>query len=369
VSSPQEVVQAGTLTIAQALALANRAVQHAAADEVWVVGTIAGLARSRPGHVYLQLADHEANGSTPTAVLPVVAFAREYAGITRTLAGAGVELANGLAVRLRGRLSVYAPKATVQLVATAIDPAVTVGEGTLRRRALLRALEHEGLLRRQHGLPMPTTPFLIGLVGPGGAGTADVLSVLQGSGLGFRVVRFPAATSGPGAPESIAAAIGSAARGGVDLVLVTRGGGPANELAAFDSEPAARAICQAAVPVITALGHSTDRTVADACARVVAITPTDAAAAIVDRLAGAEDLLLLEARRIAQVARARLGRETAALEGHAAAITAVRTQAGETASAHDSAHRARRTTRVVAVVAAVVVAFLLLVVMTLLTRS
>lgn len=198
--NPAAATSATTFTVTQALGLANRAVLEAAPDELWVVGTVAGLVRSRPGHLYFQLADHDADGSTPSAVLPVVAFARDSVGINRTLAEAGVELANGLAIRLRGRLSIYPPKATVQLIASAVDPAVTVGEGTLRKRDLLAALERERLLVRQRQLPMPTAPFHVGVVGPPGAGTADVLSVLRDSGLGFRWSASRLPHPGPGHP-------------------------------------------------------------------------------------------------------------------------------------------------------------------------
>jgi exodeoxyribonuclease VII large subunit len=356
------------LTVAQALGLAHKAVAAATPDGVWVVGTVSGLMRSRADHLYFHLSDHDPDGSTPAAVLPVVVFARDSGGITRTLDRAGVELANGLAVRLRGRLSVYAPKGSVQLVASAIDPTVTVGEGTIRKRQLLATLEREGLLARQQALPLPLLPRVIGLVGPAGAGAADVVSVIEGSGFAVRVLRFPAATSGVGAPHAIAAAVAGAARAGVDLIIVTRGGGPASDLVAFDSEPVARSICGVEVPVVTALGHSTDRTVADACARMPAISPTDAATVVVDLLAGAEEVLLLEATRVAHAARAALGRAVATLESHAAAISAVRTQTLETASARASADRARRTSRVVMFMAAVVVGALLIVVAVLLAK-
>jgi exodeoxyribonuclease VII large subunit len=349
-----------TLNIAQTLALAARTITNALPEDLWVAGTVSGLSRSQAGHVYFQLADN--SDGTPSAVLPVVAFAREAGVIGETLAAAGVDLEEGLAIRVRGRLGVYAAHASVQLIIKAVDPAMSVGERTLARRRLVAALVAEGCIGRQKALAANPVPLQVGIVGPRGAGTADVLSMLESSSFGCCAWLVPVSTSGPGAPAAIARGLRAAGGIGVDVVLLTRGGGARSELAAFDTEVVARAICECPAPVITALGHSTDRTVADECAWAVAITPTDAAGVgVIGPLVMAEQRLFEEAAAVARAGRACAGRASGALEGHAAAISSARIQAEQASQARASARRARRNALLLGGLAIILLAILVLV--------
>src|SRR5205085_812736 len=140
-------------------------------------------------------------------------------------------------------------------------------ESTARvaHHALIAQLDDEGLLHANASRPLPDPIERVGLVAPatGGAGRADFVGRLSATGVPFQIVEQPAAMQGPDAPVAIARAIGRVAGAGVDIIVITRGGGAGSELAGFDSEPVARAIALAPVPVIVAVGHSTDRTLAD----------------------------------------------------------------------------------------------------------
>jgi exodeoxyribonuclease VII large subunit len=190
---------------------------------------------------------------------------------------------DGVRVRIRGRLGVYAARSTVQLLMSGIDPAYTLGVIGQERDRVLAAIAGDGLLDRNGSLGLPAVPLHVGLVTSlGSAAHADALDELAGARFGFRVTVLDARTQGVDAERSIVAALGAAPRHGVDLVLLVRGGGARTDLAAFDTEGVARAIAACSVPVLTGIGHEIDRTVADEVAHTAHKTPTAAAAAVAD---------------------------------------------------------------------------------------
>ena len=192
-------------------------------------------------------------------------------------------------MRARGRLSVYEPRGEYELVVEALDP---VGEGALRIafEQLRDRLQSEGLFARELKRPLPVFPRRVGIVtSPTGAAIRDILNVISRRTRTVHVLFSPARVQGEGAGRDIARAIRlinehhrDALRRGkaddlVDVLIVGRGGGSSEDLWAFNEEEVARAIRASAIPVISAVGHETDFTIADFTADLRAPTPSAAA--------------------------------------------------------------------------------------------
>ena len=204
--------------------------------------------------------------------------------MTRTLRDAGVELIDGLEVSFFGRLETVASFGRLRLLAQGVDPRVAIGAAVLRRDQLLADLDRTGDRLAQQGLVAPATVRRVGLVSARTtAGRADVLSVLSRSPIPIEVIEAAAAMSGPAAPGELVQALARLQAASVDVVIIARGGGARSDLAAWDSSIVAQAIARCPVPVLTALGHATDRTVADLVAHASYETPSAAAGALVGR--------------------------------------------------------------------------------------
>lgn len=263
---------------------------------VWVEGEISNLRRQSSGHSYFTLKDEESQ-------LSCVLFAR-------TASGQKIALRDGLQVQLHGQISVYQPRGQYQLVVKSIQAR---GEGQLQARfeELKRRLAAEGLFDQERKRPLPRFPRRIGVVtSPTGAAIHDFLQVLHRRHPGLRVVINPVRVQGKGAAAEIAAAITEFSEGGsvigpVDVIVVTRGGGSLEDLWEFNEEVVARAIVSSSVPVVSAVGHEIDFSIADFAADFRAPTPSAAA-----EMLAAEGLELLE--RCRSLA-GRIGREALAL--------------------------------------------------------
>lgn len=254
------------------------ALRGAFAGPVWVAGDVASLSRRRSLRFELCAPDPERDGSV--VKIQAVAFPTTAQRIDRALSRAGVQLGDGVSLRLRGRVAVWTAAGELQLVVEAVDPAFTVGAREAARRALLDDLATSGLATRQAALPPPGIAQRIGLVAaPGTRGAEDLLATLAAEGAPFGVVLAPATVQGPSCERSVAAAIAAlvahhrtVAR--LDAIAVVRGGGARDDLSGFDGRLVAEAIATAPVPVITGLGHTADRTVADVVAHHATRTPT-----------------------------------------------------------------------------------------------
>ena len=312
-------------SVGELLARAHDRVVAPAPIEGWVVGCVTGLRHTR-GHLFFDLAEAVNEPVRRKVSVPVTILGRSAERVLHTLTGAGVELANGLQVRLWGRLDLYVPRARLEFVASAVDPATTVGAASLGRRRLLRQLQAEHLLEANGRCIMPALPLRVGIVGPPGAGRDDVVAALRASGYGWQLTCATVSTHGPAAAAAIAWGVGTTWRRDVDVVLIVRGGGAAIELSVFDDERVARAVARCPRPVWVAVGHSGDRSVADACAQRSFPTPSAAAAALVAIAASVEQGL--------DDAAARIGRSAAAL------LMACSDRLGSTSSAVTSLGRA-----------------------------
>ncbi len=259
----------GVLSVGEVNALARETIEQRF-DRVRVMGEISNFNRHRSGHLYFTLKDADAQ-------LRVVCFR----GSARTLRFSPED---GLRVVASGRLTIYEPWGQFQLVAESIEPA---GEGELEAafRRLLEKLRAEGLFDEARKRPLPPFPMCVGVVtSPTGAAVRDIVSTLRRRWPVADVLLAPARVQGDGAAEEIRAALERLARvRGVDVIIVGRGGGSREDLWAFNDEALARAIAACPVPVVSAVGHETDFTVADFAADVRAPTPTGAAEIVAPR--------------------------------------------------------------------------------------
>ena len=235
---------------------------------VHVEGEISNARRQSTGHWYLTLKDAKSQ-------LAVVLF-RSDAQAMR------FALEDGLRVRASGRLTLYAPQGKYQLQARRIVP-VGVGERELAFQQLKERLEREGLFDPARKRALPRFPRRIALItSPTGAVIRDMLSTLRARWPHVHVRVVPVAVQGDFAAGEIAAALRFVDRiAAADVVVVARGGGSIEDLWAFNEEPVARAIAASRIPVVSAVGHETDFTIADFVADVRASTPTAAAQLVV----------------------------------------------------------------------------------------
>ncbi len=286
------------LTVTQLLELIDGAVSSAGLGvELWVTGTLTGLRRGR-NFTTAELVDYEGDGSTVASVLSIGMFARDAASISKTLAGAGAELADGLVVAMWGKIDLNPRYGRLRLLANRVDPRTTVGAVVLARDDLVAELERSGRLEAQQARVVPDVVRRLGLVSSSGtAGRADVLNVLGSSPLAIEVVEAQAAMSGPSAPDQVARAIVALGAAAVELIVVARGGGAKSDLAFAESRQVAMAITGCPVAVWVALGHSTDRTLADRLAQRSLATPSAAAGELVARAQAAQTALDEAAQR------------------------------------------------------------------------
>jgi exodeoxyribonuclease VII large subunit len=231
-------------------------------SNLWIEGEISNLTRSQRGHVYFTLKEG-AYG------LRCVMFQRQYRGMP---------LENGAQVLAHGNVSFYAERGDVQIIVDFVQPA-GVGARQAEFERLKSKLEAEGLFAAERKRPLPAFPKRIGVVtSPAGAVFHDITNVLSRRWPLAEVVLAPTPVQGPDAVIGVAEGIRQLNHaGGIDVIIVARGGGSMEELWAFNEEIVARAIYASSVPVVSAVGHETDFTIADFVADLRAPTPSAAA--------------------------------------------------------------------------------------------
>ena len=262
-------------------------------SDVWVEGEISNLRPAPSGHLYFTLKDAEAQ-------LPIVLFRRQ-AMLLR------FRPEDGLHVLVRGRVSVYEQRGQMQLVAETMEP---VGAGSLQLafEQLKERLKAEGLFDTARKRPLPAFPRAVGIVtSPTGAVIRDFLNIVNRRHAGLSIFLFPVTVQGDSAPAEIETAIDSLNLAGiVDLIVVARGGGSLEDLAAFNSERVARAIAASKLPVVSAVGHETDFTIADFASDLRAPTPSAAAELITEAQHKIEQHLAEASHRLERAARFQL---------------------------------------------------------------
>ena len=279
---------AEVLSIAQLYRRVDDALASAFAPRVplWVRGEVHSLS-DRTGHCYIDLIDPDSAGDRQAPVLKVRCWRQTWGPLRAELARSGIELTPGTVVHLVGRIDFYRARAEVNFVMAGLDVTALLGRMAAERAALVAALREEGLLEANRARPVPPVVLRIGLVGsPDTEGYRDFVGQLTSSGYGFEVGVSRASVQGADAPRAIARAITRCGASGCDLVVVVRGGGSKADLAAFDSEPVARAIATCPVPVWTGIGHTGDESVADIVANRSFVTPTECGHELVTRVEG-----------------------------------------------------------------------------------
>src|SRR5919197_3869458 len=239
-------------------------------QEVWVRGEVTNLSRSPAGHFYFALKDDV--GQLRCVLFRGSAF------------NSPIAPANGLALIAHGAVRLYERHGTCELVADLLFPE-GVGLAQMQSELVYRRLEQEGLFDASRKRPLPDLPQRIGVVSSEkGAVIHDLLTVLERRYPLAEVVFVPAPVQGFGAAAALARALGrlgqwrsSRDQRGVDLIVLARGGGSDEDLAAFNDERLARAIFASPVPVVSAVGHETNLTLSDLVADVRASTPSAAA--------------------------------------------------------------------------------------------
>lgn len=258
---------------------------------VWVEGEISNFRRAPSGHAYFTLKD-------AAGQMRAVMFRGALAGVL-------VEMRDGLLVQGFGQVTVYEAGGDLQIVLKRLEAA---GEGELMRQLELRKkkLAAEGLFDEERKRKLPVLARHIGVVtSPTGAAIRDILNVLNRRFANLHVVLAPARVQGEGAAEEIAAAIDLLnGRGGLDVLIVGRGGGSIEDLWAFNEEVVVRAVARSAIPVISAVGHEIDWTLSDFAADVRAATPSAAAELVVESKEGLERRVGEARRRLVLAARA-----------------------------------------------------------------
>jgi len=233
-------------------------------DQVWVEGEVSNLSLPSSGHIYFTLKD---SGAQVRCVM--------FKSAAKNLK---FRLSDGMAMIIRGRISVYDQRGEYQIISEYMEPA---GIGALQMAfvQLKERLANEGLFDEAHKRPMPRFPKRVGVVtSPTGAAIHDILNVLKRRFASLEVLLYPVRVQGEGAALEIAAAIADMNRlAEVDVLIVGRGGGSLEDLWAFNEEILARAVRRSLIPVISAVGHETDWTICDFSADLRAPTPSAAA--------------------------------------------------------------------------------------------
>ncbi len=261
--------------------------------DLWVEGEISNLRPAPSGHIYFTLKDGDAQ-------LPAVLF-RKQASLLR------FKPADGLHVLLRGKISIYEQRGQLQLVAEFIEP---VGAGSLQIafEQLKQRLEARGFFDPAVKKPLPAFPHCVGIVtSPTGAVIRDFINIVTRRHAGLHVLLYPAPVQGEAAAAEVAAGIAYFNRSRTaDVIVIARGGGSLEDLAPFNSEFLAEAIFNSQIPVISAVGHETDFTIADFVADLRAPTPSAAAELVTAALHNIADRVYILDQRLVRAARYRL---------------------------------------------------------------
>ncbi|MBS1258891.1 MAG: Exodeoxyribonuclease 7 large subunit [Candidatus Scalindua arabica] len=244
-------------------------------SNVSILGEISNVRKPGSGHIYLTLKD---KGSQLQAVV--------FKNIANKIK---FELKDGMEVISFGSVTVYEPRGQYQLIINKIEPK-GIGALQLAFQQLKEKLEKEGLFDQTHKKPIPFIPKKIGIVtSPTGAAIKDILNIIDRRFANVEILIYPVKVQGEGAAQEIAEAITALnALTDIDVIIAGRGGGSLEDLWAFNEEVVARSIYSSRIPVISAVGHEIDLTIADLVADKRALTPSEAGELVVPR----KDLLL-----------------------------------------------------------------------------
>jgi exodeoxyribonuclease VII large subunit len=239
---------------------------------VWVEGEISNLRRPQSGHAYFTLKDENSQ-------IRAVVFRTPFGTRGNSI---GFDFEEGMSIICRARISVYQPRGEYQLIIDAVEPK---GIGALQKafEQLKARLQNEGLFDEKHKKPIPFLPRRIGVItSPTGAVIRDILSITYRRFPSVAILISPVRVQGSEAPAEIIRAIENMnEREDVDVIILARGGGSLEDLAPFNDEGVARKIYSSRLPIVSAVGHETDFTIADFVADLRTPTPSAAAEMVV----------------------------------------------------------------------------------------
>jgi len=271
---------------------------------IWLKGELSNFKPHSSGHFYFSLKDAKAQIN---AVM--------FRGFNQSLK---FKPHDGLEVIVRGKITVYEPRGNYQIFCEMMEP---VGAGALQMafEQLKRKLEAEGLFAAEKKRQLPRLPKHVAIVSsPTGAAIRDMINVLSRRFRGLRVTLVPALVQGNGAPASICDALKLAQKmTDVDVMIVGRGGGSIEDLWAFNDERVARAIAACRVPIISAVGHEIDFTIADFVADLRAPTPSAAAELVCKNAGEIQEQIVTHGKRLTRAMVHHLQLERQALNGFA----------------------------------------------------
>jgi exodeoxyribonuclease VII large subunit len=296
-------------TVKSLLTAVRTAVERQYTD-VYVEGEISNYRPAESGHLYFTLKDGDAQ-------IRIVMF-RSQARLLR------FKPANGMHVIARGRVTIYEARGELQVSAEYLEP---VGAGALQVafEQLKAKLAEEGLFDRERKRPIPAMPKRIGVVtSPRGAAIQDILNILRRRHAGVNVLIYSAQVQGDYAAAEVATgvkALNAWTREPVEVIIIARGGGSAEDLAAFNDEQLARTIAASKIPTISAVGHETDFTIADFVADLRAPTPSAAAELVIESKKQIEERVFNFDRRLRRAVEYRMLNS----RRHLAELTASRT--------------------------------------------
>jgi exodeoxyribonuclease VII large subunit len=294
-----------SISIAEFYRRLKRAIASQFEGSVWVSGEIRSIKVSN-GHHYIELADQGAEAKA-TQVLEIACWKTQWPSVEASLRMANVELEVGQVINVLGKVSVWEAAGKIRFNLSKIDVEALLGGIAAARAQLIRTLIAEGVFEKNHALGVSVVPLRIGLVtSQGSQAHQDFVGELARSGFNFEIEFAHSSVQGAEAPQQIVDAMDRLFGFHPDLIVLVRGGGSRNDLAAFDHEIVARAIATSSVPVWVGIGHTGDHSVADDVANMFFITPTACGEAIVSKVANYWDGVVGRVVHISGLARNRL---------------------------------------------------------------
>ena len=286
-----------TFSVSEVNTLVRAALEERLPSRMVIAGEISDWKHHYSGHCYFSLKDESSQ-------LPCVMWASSFKKVK-------FAPENGMAVLAKGHIEAYVPAGKYQFYAEKLEPA-GVGALQLAFEQMVKRLRAEGLFEDRHKKPIPAYPMRIGIVSSeSGAAVVDIADSIYNRWPCARMFLYPAPVQGEGAADKIAAAIRNINRRNrqlrLDVLIVGRGGGSLEDLWAFNEEPVARAIYDSAIPVISAVGHEVDTTIADLAADARASTPTKAGMIAVPDIVEVRRLIDHAGVRLAADVRGKLG--------------------------------------------------------------
>ncbi len=257
---------------------------------VWVCGEIQQYDRNKgKKHIFFELVEKDPRSDEILARVGLVVFANRKAAIDAVLAQSAnaFALKDDIEVKFRCTVDFYPPHGAVRLIVEEIDPTYTLGKLAQEKQKLIAALKEKGVLDKNKQLALPLVPLAIGLItSDDSAAYNDFISELDKSGYGFKVYLRNTLMQGKNAPNDVCRALAELQRvDGLEVIIITRGGGSLAELSCFDSALIAEKIAACPVPVLSGIGHEINITITDMASHTYAKTPTAIAQYLVTRAA------------------------------------------------------------------------------------